>query len=186
MAFNAEKVKNEIVEWIREWFEENGPGCNAVLGISGGKDSSVTAALCAEALGRDKVIGVLLPNGEQFDIDVSKALCEHLGIKNYVVNIKDAYNGMVKELESVLDEVSTQAYTNLAPRLRMSAIYAVAQCHNGRCRRRFQPAVISDSSGGKGCRQSAGASRYVCRKNTYRRALRQDRRGQSRIYLCCA
>ena len=132
MAFNAEKVKNEIVEWIRAWFEENGPGCNAVLGISGGKDSSVTAALCAEALGRDKVIGVLLPNGEQFDIDVSKALCEHLGIKNYVVNIKDSYNGMVKELESVLDEVSTQAYTNLAPRLRMSAIYAVAQCHNGR------------------------------------------------------
>ena len=132
MAFNAEKVKNEIVEWIRAWFEENGPGCNAVLGISGGKDSSVTAALCAEALGRDKVIGVLLPNGEQFDIDVSKALCEHLGIKNYVVNIKGAYDGMVKELESVLDEVSTQAYTNLAPRLRMSAIYAVAQCHNGR------------------------------------------------------
>lgn len=132
MAFNAEKVKNEIVEWIRAWFEDNGPGCNAVLGISGGKDSSVTAALCAEALGRDKVIGVLLPNGEQFDIDVSKALCEHLGIKNYVVNIKDSYNGMVKELESVLDEVSTQAYTNLAPRLRMSAIYAVAQCHNGR------------------------------------------------------
>ena len=87
MAFNAEKVKNEIVEWIRAWFEENGPGCNAVLGISGGKDSSVTAALCAEALGRDKVIGVLLPNGEQFDINVSKALCEHLGIKNYVVNI---------------------------------------------------------------------------------------------------
>ena len=79
MAFNDEKVKNEIVEWIRAWFEENGPGCNAVLGISGGKDSSVTAALCAEALGRDKVIGVLLPNGEQFDIDVSKALCEHLG-----------------------------------------------------------------------------------------------------------
>ena len=107
MAFNAEKVKNEIVEWIRAWFEQNGPGCNAVLGISGGKDSSVTAALCAEALGRDKVIGVLLPNGEQFDIDVSKALCEHLKIKNYVVNIKDSYNGMVKELESVLDEVST-------------------------------------------------------------------------------
>ena len=132
MAFNAEKVKNEIVEWIRAWFEGNGPGCNAVLGISGGKDSSVTAALCAEALGRDKVIGVLLPNGEQFDIDVSKALCEHLSIKNYVVNIKDSYNGMVKELESALDEVSTQAYTNLAPRLRMSAIYAVAQCHNGR------------------------------------------------------
>ena len=78
--FDAKKVKNDIVTWIKEWFEQNGPGCNAVVAISGGKDSSVVAALCTEALGKDRVIGVLLPKGEQFDIDVSIALCEHLGI----------------------------------------------------------------------------------------------------------
>jgi NH3-dependent NAD+ synthetase len=82
MVFDALKVKNEIVEWIRDWFEANGKGCNAVLGISGGKDSSVVAALCVEALGKDRVVGVLMPNGEQFDIDVSKALVAHLGIRS--------------------------------------------------------------------------------------------------------
>ena len=63
--FNAEKIKNECVEWIRDFFEQNGKGCNAVLGISGGKDSSIVAALCVEALGKDRVIGVLMPQGEQ-------------------------------------------------------------------------------------------------------------------------
>ena len=83
--FNAVKVKNECVEWIRAFFEENGPGCNAVVGISGGKDSSVVAALCVEALGRDRVVGVLMPNGEQHDIDMAKLLVEHLGIRHYPV-----------------------------------------------------------------------------------------------------
>ena len=89
MEFDALKVKNDIVDWIRSWFSENGPGCKAVVAISGGKDSSVAAALCCEALGKENVIGVLLPKGEQFDIDVSYALVEHLGIKHYTINIKD-------------------------------------------------------------------------------------------------
>ena len=66
--FDAVKVKNECVAWIRDFFAENGPDCCAVVGISGGKDSSVVAALCAEALGRDRVIGVLMPCGEQAEI----------------------------------------------------------------------------------------------------------------------
>ncbi len=69
MKFNAEKVKNECVAWIRDFFEKNGPTCNAVVGISGGKDSSIVAAMCVEALGKDRVIGVLMPNGEQPDIE---------------------------------------------------------------------------------------------------------------------
>jgi NH3-dependent NAD+ synthetase len=69
--FNAKKVKDEIVQWIRDWFEENGPGCNACIGISSGKDSTVVAALCCEALGKDRVIGVMMPDGEQADIDKS-------------------------------------------------------------------------------------------------------------------
>lgn len=130
--FNAEKVKNDIVEWIRDFFEKNGKGCCAVLGISGGKDSSVCAALCVEALGKDRVVGVLMPNGEQFDIDVSKALCAHLGIRSVVINIHDAYEGMMGELKKAIPDVSRQTECNLPPRLRMSAVYAVSQSVNGR------------------------------------------------------
>lgn len=127
--FNAEKVKNECVEWIRKFFEENGPGCNAVLGISGGKDSSVAAALCVEALGKDRVIGVLMPCGDQFDIDMSHLLVNHLGIKHYVVNIKDAVEGLTG---SIPLELTAQAKTNLPPRIRMATVYAISQCCNGR------------------------------------------------------
>lgn len=132
MAFDAKKVKDDVIKWIQDWFEENGPGCNAVLGISGGKDSSVVAALCCEALGKDRVIGVLMPNGEQFDIDVSKDLVEYLGIKHYVINIKDAYAGLMSELDKVLPNVTTATTTNVPPRLRMATVYAVAQSNNGR------------------------------------------------------
>lgn len=127
--FDAGKVKNECVEWIRVFFEKNGPGCNAVLGISGGKDSSVAAALCVEALGKDRVIGVLMPNGEQSDIDMAYLLVNHLGIKHYVVNIKEAYDGVVNALPF---GISRQTRINLAPRIRMSTVYAVSQSHNGR------------------------------------------------------
>ena len=131
MVFDALKVKNDIVQWIRDWFEVNGKGCNAIVAISGGKDSSVVAALCVEALGKERVYGVLLPNGDQFDIDVSYALVEHLGIKHYTINIKDCFDGLVKQLEANL-EVQTQTITNLPPRLRMAATYAASQSLNGR------------------------------------------------------
>ena len=132
MSFNALKVKNDLVQWIKDWFEANGKGCKGVLGVSGGKDSSVVAALLVEALGKDNVVGVLMPKGEQFDIDVSIALCEFLDIKYYTVNINDAYNGLMKELEKSGVPVTTQAVTNLPPRLRMSTVYAVSQSVNGR------------------------------------------------------
>ena len=132
MAFDAEKVKNGIVEWIRGWFRENGPDCSAVLGISGGKDSSVCAALCAEALGRERVMGVLMPNGYQFDIDVARALAEHLGIRSVTVNIRDAYDALTRQLTAALGELSVQTVNNMPPRLRMTAVYAVSQTVNGR------------------------------------------------------
>lgn len=130
--FNAEKTKNDIVKWIRDWFEENGEGCKAVVGLSGGKDSSTVAALCVEALGKDRVLGVMMPNGEQFDIDVSHKLVEYLGIEGIVVNIKDAYAGVVGELEKHFGTFEGQAKVNLPPRLRMSVLYAVSQTVNGR------------------------------------------------------
>ena len=129
--FNAEKVKDQCVAWIRDFFEQNGKGCNAVVGISGGKDSSVTAALCVEALGKDRVIGVLMPCGEQHDIDMAYLLVNHLGIKHYVVNIKDAVEGLKNSIPKEL-ELSKQSLTNLPARIRMSTVYAISQSCNGR------------------------------------------------------
>lgn len=127
--FNAEKVKNDCVQWIRAFFENNGRDCSAVVGISGGKDSSIVAALCVEALGKDRVIGVLMPCGVQHDIDMAMLLVNHLGIKHYVINIKDTVDAMTK---SIPFEMSFQSVTNIPPRVRMATLYAVSQSHNGR------------------------------------------------------
>lgn len=129
--FDAKKVKDECVLWIREFFEINGPGCNAVVGISGGKDSSVAAALCVEALGKDRVIGVLMPKGEQADIDAAYMLVNHLGIKYYEINIKDAYDSLVDAMPKELS-LTAQSVQNLPPRIRMTTLYAVSQSVNGR------------------------------------------------------
>ena len=127
--FDVEQVRRDCVKWIRDFFQENGQGCNAVVGISGGKDSSIVAALCAEALGKDRVIGVLMPNGEQHDIDMAYLLVNHLGIRHFVVNIKDAVDGVIG---SIPFELSKQSRENLPPRIRMATLYAVSQSHNGR------------------------------------------------------
>ena len=127
--FDVNAVKDACVLWIRQFFEENGKGCNAVVGISGGKDSSVAAALCVEALGKDRVIGVLMPCGEQADIDCAKALVDHLDIRRYVVNIKDAVDGVTNAIPF---ELSKQSTTNLPARIRMATLYAVSQSCNGR------------------------------------------------------
>ncbi len=129
--FDAEKIKNQCVLWIRDFFENNGPGCNAVVGISGGKDSSVAAALCVEALGKDRVIGVLMPQGKQHDIDMAYMLVNHLGIKHYEVNIKDAVDAIIGNFPKELP-MSDMTRINLSPRIRMSTLYAISQSVNGR------------------------------------------------------
>ena len=132
MGFDAKKAVEATTEWIRAWFEQNGPGCNAIVGISGGKDSSIAAALCVNALGKDRVVGVLMPNGEQSDIDMAELLVDHLGIEHYVINIKDAYDGLVAEFSRKGIELSKDSIINLPPRLRMSTLYAMGQSRNGR------------------------------------------------------
>ena len=129
--FDANKVKDACVAWIQNFFEKNGPGCNAVLGISGGKDSSAVAALCVEALGKDRVIGVLMPCGEQPDIDMAKLVVEHLGIRSVEINIKNAVDALLAEIGTSV-EITTQTRINLSPRIRMSTVYAVSQSLNGR------------------------------------------------------
>ncbi len=129
--FQAEKVKNECVEWIREFFRQNGPDCNAVVGISGGKDSSIAAALCVEALGKDRVIGVLMPQGEQHDIDMAYLLVNHLGICHYEINVKDAVDSVLSHFPKELSP-TPQTVQNIPPRIRMTTLYAVSQSCNGR------------------------------------------------------
>ena len=132
MEFCARKTKEALIVWIRAWFEKNGRDCNAVIGISGGKDSSVCAALCVEALGKERVIGVLMPNGVQSDIADSRQLVAHLGIQNVTINIADAVIAVLTQLKEADIEVSEQTKINLPPRIRMSVLYAVSQSMNGR------------------------------------------------------
>ena len=135
MLKNPEQTKQAIIEWIRAYMEENGPKCDVVIGISGGKDSSVTAALCAEALGRDRVIGVMMPDGEQSDIGDSRELVRHLGIKNLTVNIHAGVTGLSGAINEALasggiegtEALSRDSMINMPPRLRMSTLYAIAQ-----------------------------------------------------------
>ena len=129
--FNVSRVKEACVAWIRDFFEKNGSDCNAIIGISGGKDSSVVAALCVEALGKDRVVGVLMPCGEQSDIDMAKCLVEHLGIRSVEVNIKSTVDALFAEIEKVT-ELTSQTRINLPPRVRMTTLYAIGQSMNGR------------------------------------------------------
>lgn len=130
-SFDAKKVCNDCINWIKDWFAANGPDCKAVVGISGGKDSSVVAALCCAALGKERVFGVLMPQGEQADIDYSQDLCKTLGIENITVNVKDAIDAVTAEISENLP-LSQQSKFNLPPRIRMSVLYAVSQSVNGR------------------------------------------------------
>lgn len=153
-TFDAEKATNECVKWIRDWFEKNGKGCNAVIGISGGKDSTVVAALCTAALGSERVIGITLPNGIQADINDSIEIIDWLHINGMEINIHDVSKAMFDQMKNIKiygihsslmsktcdhsplylmkPELTRQAEENLPPRLRMAALYMVAQCCNGR------------------------------------------------------
>ena len=131
-TFDVEKVTGDCIQWIKDWFEKNGPGCNAVIGISSGKDSTIVAKLCVEALGVDRVIGVMMPNGVQKDISDSIKVCKLLGIKNYTINIENSVNAILKEMNESGIEITEQTRTNLPARIRMSTLYAVSQSNNGR------------------------------------------------------
>ena len=137
--FNAEKTRDNLVQWIRDWFEKNGPDSKAVIGISGGKDSTIVAALCARAIGKERIFGVLMPNGDQKDISDSIRVCKSLDIPYITINIRDYYEGVAEltlealnEMDSSIKELSEQTKINLAPRLRMTTLYAVSQTVGGR------------------------------------------------------
>lgn len=114
---------DEIKDWIREWFKVNGPKASAVIGISGGKDSTIIAKLLVDALGKDRVVGVMMPNGTQNDIQDSQRVIELLGIRSYTINIGSAYMGLLDQLNNP----SQATKENIPPRLRMTTLYAIAQ-----------------------------------------------------------
>ena len=136
--FDAEKTRDNLVNWIKNWFEQNGKDKIAVIGISGGKDSTIVAGLCVRALGKERVLGVLMPNGDQKDIRDSYRVCEALDIDNIVVNIGATYNTIAEEIETSLNmkniasNLSEQTLINIAPRLRMTTLYGVSQTVGGR------------------------------------------------------
>ena len=135
MLENPQAIKDALIQWIRDYFSQNGPNCSAVIGISGGKDSTIVAALCKEALGEDRVVGVLMPNGVQSDIDDAKAVVAHLGIPHMTVNIGSAYEALTQaivqgegyDVVTGRNDLSRDAAINTPPRLRMATLYAVGQ-----------------------------------------------------------
>ena len=130
--FNAQETLDRLVNWVRVYFEENAtPETKAVIGISGGKDSSIAAAVCVKALGKDRVLGVLMPQGEQADIDCSKLLVETLGIEHKIINIGETVSTFMAELSKHI-EPTQQAIVNTPARIRMTTLYAVAACVGGR------------------------------------------------------
>lgn len=127
--FDAHKTRIELVQWIRDWFDKNGPDCLAIIGISGGKDSSVAAALCVEALGKDRVVGVMLPNGVQHDLKECELLANHLGITLENINIKPMVCSFMTQMPHYPTD---QACINLPPRIRMTMLYYISQSIGGR------------------------------------------------------
>ena len=129
-SFNAAAARDGLIAAIREIAERQG-FTRVILGISGGKDSTVAAALCARALGRENVYGVMMPDGVQKDISDSRRVCEALGINQRTVNI----GAMHEALRVVTDQLGptakegefTVAYhresdLNVGPRLRMTTL----------------------------------------------------------------
>lgn len=131
--FDAKKIKNKIVDWIKDHFQHNAsPETKAIIGISGGKDSSVVAALCAEALGKNRVLGVLLPQGIQHDIHIAYELCETLDIPRVEINIEDAVRSLYDEMEQAGLQLNDIATSNTPARVRMTVLYAVSGMVGGR------------------------------------------------------
>lgn len=125
----SKTLSEQIIDWIRDYFKTTN-GRKAVIGISGGKDSTVAAGLCVKALGKENVIGVMMPNGVQSDIEDSEKIIKHLGIDSFVVNINYAYLNLVNQINE--HYITSQAQINMPPRLRMTVLYGVAQNIGGR------------------------------------------------------
>ena len=131
---DAEKEVQHIVDEIKHYFVKNGnENTKAVIGISGGKDSTIAAALLVRALGPERVIGVMMPQGHQDDLDDSYKVCEVLNIPHYCINIgptcDELFNGFTSNTGMLNNN---QIITNAPARIRMNVLYMVAAAVGGR------------------------------------------------------
>lgn len=129
--FNAEKEAIRIINWIKDYAEKTNMK-GAIFGCSGGKDSTIVAALLERALGKDKVLAVLMPNGVQKDIDDSLRVVKHLNLNYTIFNIGTAYDAFVKEgKDEIIGNLNIgfteEALINVAPRFRMTTLYTIGQ-----------------------------------------------------------
>jgi len=128
MYFNAEQETKSCIAWLKSWFgNESGNAGGIIIGVSGGADSTIVAKLCCEAVGRDRVLGVLMPNGEQKDIADAVSVCELLGISYKIINIKD-----ISSQFSAIYDFTELAEINILPRIRLTVVYAIGQSLNYR------------------------------------------------------
>lgn len=130
-TFNAAQTTEELIQWIRDYFKAAGENTKAILGMSGGKDSTVAAAVLCKALGNDRVIGVSMPQGSQSLNDADR-ICEYLGMKMYTVNIGKACDGLLEGISAAGEDLSKQSIQNIPPRMRMTTLYAIGQTNNAR------------------------------------------------------
>lgn len=129
--FNSHEAASKCIQWIKDYAKESGMK-RVVIGMSGGKDSYVAAALCCNAIGRNNVIGVIIPNGHQSDIADAVEACNNLGIRYITINIYDAYTGLLDSMYRAGIDITPESKINIPPRLRMTALYAIAQSEHAR------------------------------------------------------
>lgn len=136
--FDAQNEIVHITNWIKDYFVNNGdPNTKAIIGISGGKDSTIAAALLVRALGPDRVVGVMMPNGKQADLDDAKKVCQILNIRQYIINIDLTCNELYRAIDESIGWDITVAddktiSTNTPARIRMAVLYAIAAMRHGR------------------------------------------------------
>ena len=172
-GFNVQLQLAGVLEWMSQQMAGCG-GKTAVIGISGGKDSSTVAAMAVAAYGRDHVYGVLMPDGIQPDIDYSQALVEHLQIPHCLCNIHDAVAGVLSQLEQAGLTPSRQTVVNLPSRIRMATLYAVAQSVEGGIVLNTSTSISAGASArtrpsvrrSTGCTGPAASSSRPCRCTT--------------------
>lgn len=129
--FDAAGTAEDLIQWVRDYFEQAGPSCKAILGMSGGKDSTVSAAVLARALGPERVIGVSMPQGGQ-PLNDADEICRKLGIRMFTVNIGETYGSLTEAIAEAGAELGRDSLTNIPPRLRMATLYAIGQSLNAR------------------------------------------------------
>lgn len=130
-SFDAAKTAQELIQWTKDYFAQAGPDTKAILGMSGGKDSTVSAAVLAKALGPDRVIGVSMPQGSQ-SLNEADNICSKMGIKMYTVNIGKACQELINAISDAGEDLTKASIQNIPPRVRMATLYAIGQTNNAR------------------------------------------------------